>query len=110
MVTARRRLSKAYNCFMLSLTFADFTMLFFECFFNFTYILEGYVMMTVYIYIDIVFKYNIINMYVYIYKLYRHWRFGTAYCVIDIFLSELTTAICIFTLTLTSYDRLVPIM
>lgn len=38
---ARRRLTKAYNCFMLSLTLADFAMLYLECVFNFIYILEG---------------------------------------------------------------------
>jgi hypothetical protein len=36
---------------------------------------------------------------------YRHWRYGTAYCMIDRFLSELTNAASIFTLTVTSYDR-----
>lgn len=35
----------------------------------------------------------------------RHWRYGTAYCMIDRFLSELTNAASIFTLTVTSYDR-----
>nr|CAH0110465.1 unnamed protein product [Daphnia galeata] len=79
-IIARRRLAKAHSCFMLSLTFADFAMLYLEGVFNFIYILDG------------------------------HWRYGTAYCMIDRFLSELTNAASIFTLTVTSYDRYLAIV
>ncbi|XP_046452861.1 tachykinin-like peptides receptor 86C [Daphnia pulex] len=79
-IIARRRLAKAHSCFMLSLTMADFAMLYLEGVFNFIYILDG------------------------------HWRYGTAYCMIDRFLSELTNAASIFTLTVTSYDRYLAIV
>ncbi|XP_032785357.2 tachykinin-like peptides receptor 86C [Daphnia magna] len=79
-IIARRRLAKAHSCFMLSLTIADFAMLYLEGIFNFIYILDG------------------------------HWRFGTTYCMIDRFLSELTNAASIFTLTVTSYDRYLAIV
>jgi hypothetical protein len=41
-IEARRRLAKAHSCFMLSLTMADFAMLYLEGVFNFIYILDGY--------------------------------------------------------------------
>ena len=48
LIEARRKLAKAHSCFMLSLAIADFAMLYLECFFNFNYVLDGYVSLIIY--------------------------------------------------------------
>ncbi|KAF7495164.1 Tachykinin-like peptides receptor 86C [Sarcoptes scabiei] len=74
-IASHKSLHTVTNCFLLNLTISDLVTLLFNATFNFVFMITG------------------------------HWPFGDHYCVADNFITNLTIAISVFTIMLTSKER-----
>ena len=74
-ITTHRSMRTVTNYFLLNLTIADLVTIIFNATFNYIFMLNG------------------------------HWPFGRLYCVVNNFITNLTIAASVFTITITSIDR-----
>jgi tachykinin-like receptor len=74
-IVTHRSMRTVTNYFLLNLTIADLVTIIFNATFNYIFMLNG------------------------------HWPFGKIYCVVNNFLTNLTIAVSVFTIMITSIDR-----
>jgi hypothetical protein len=74
-IVTHRSMRTVTNYFLLNLTIADLTTIMFNATFNYIFMLNG------------------------------HWPFGKIYCVVNNFAANLTIAVSVFTIMITSIDR-----